>query len=104
VNTSVETSEQAVRPRAGLRRSTSLPRIARAERDLDLQLRAGESRQLDSRGLRAEAASWASFRLRGEALRPDVDRLEQIRLAPPFRPTASKSPEDSSSSSDAYER
>jgi hypothetical protein len=61
----------------------SLPRIARAERDLDLQPRAGaRAGQLDSRGLRAEANELGIVpAARREALRPDVDRLEQIRLA-----------------------
>ena len=62
---------------------SSLPRIARAERDLNLQPRAGpRARQLDSRGLRAEANELRIVAAsRRETLRSDVDRLEQIRLA-----------------------
>ena len=84
VNTSVETSERscsaARRARAVQRRAL---RLARRRRDLDLQPRAGAiAGQLDSARLRAEADELGIVPAsRREALRPDVDRLEQVRLA-----------------------
>jgi hypothetical protein len=62
---------------------SSLLRIAGAKSDLDLEPGAAPgAAQLDPRGLGAEANELSIVPApRREALRPDVERLEQIRLA-----------------------
>jgi hypothetical protein len=60
-----------------------LLRVAGPQGDLDLQLRArARTRQLDPRGLRAEPDELGVVATtRRKALRADVQRLEQVRLA-----------------------